>query len=127
MKSSALQNFFAAETESPPPITDTAPFLVASTIADNTAFVPSANAGFSNAPTGPFIRIVFDSFNTSANAFLDSGPASTPSNPSGISAILTNLFVPLPEKSSVARTSVAITNLTPLSAAFFSIAFATSS
>ena len=34
--------------------------------------------------------------------------------------------MPLPEKSSVTKTSVAITNLTPLSAAFFSIAFATS-
>ena len=89
-------------------------------------FVPSANLGFSKAPTGPFIKIVFEDFNTSANATLESGPASTPSNPSGISSILTNLLVPLPEKSSAAKTSVAITNLTPFSAAFFSIAFATS-
>ena len=43
VKSSALQNFLAAETESPPPITDVAPFFVASTIASRTAFVPSAN------------------------------------------------------------------------------------
>ena len=126
VKSSALKNFLAAETESPPPITEVAPFLVASTIASRTAFVPSANAGFSKAPTGPFIKIVFEFLRTSAKAFLDSGPASTPSNPSGISSILTNLLVPLPEKSSVTSTSVAITSLTPLSAAFFSIALATS-
>src|SRR5574344_1845438 len=116
-----------AETESPPPITETAPFLVASTIASKTAFVPSANFGFSKAPTGPFIKIVFDDFKTSAKAFLESIPASTPSNPSGISLILTNLFVPLPEKSSATKTSVAITSFTPFSEAFFSIAFATSS
>ena len=126
VKSSALQNFLAAETESPPPITDTAPFLVASTIASKTAFVPSANLGFSNAPTGPFIKIVFEALITSANAFLESGPASTPSNPSGISLIAVNLFVPFPEKSSAAKTSVAITSLTPFSAAFFSIALAVS-
>ena len=89
-------------------------------------FVPSANLGFSNAPTGPFIRIVLEDLITSANAFCDSGPASTPSKPSGMSLISTTLLVPLPEKSSVTRTSVAITSLTPLSAAFFSIAFATS-
>ena len=105
----------AALTESPPPITEVAPFLVASTTAAKTALVPSANAGFSKAPTGPFIRIVFEDLITSAKAFLDSSPASTPSNPSGISLILTNLLVPLPEKSLVTRTSVAITSLTPFS------------
>ena len=88
--------------------------------------MPSANLGFSNAPTGPFIKIVFEDFITSAKALLESSPASTPSKPSGISLILTNLFVPFPEKSSVTKTSVAITSLTPFAAAFDSIAFAVS-
>ena len=121
VKSDALQNFLAALTESPPPITDVAPFLVASTTAFRTAFVPWANLGFSKAPTGPFINIVLEVLITSSKAFWVSGPASTPSNPSGILFTGTTLFSPFPEKSFVAKTSVARTSLTPFALALASI------
>src|SRR2546425_1129073 len=48
-----------AATESPPPMTVTAPFFPASTSAVAIARVPASNGGVSNTPIGPFQKIVF--------------------------------------------------------------------
>ena len=74
-----------AATESPPPISEKAPFFVASTIASASAREPLAKLSISNTPTGPFHRMVFDSAITFVNASVAFGPMSRPSQPSGMS------------------------------------------
>ena len=74
---------FTQATESPPPISENAPFLVASAIASPIAREPAVKASHSNTPAGPFHRMVLAPLIASANAFWLSGPASTPSKPAG--------------------------------------------
>ena len=95
-----------AEAESPPPIRENAPFFsVASTTASAMAFVPLAKFSNSNTPIGPFHRMVFEFFTTSANALIDSGPMSRPSQPSGISPLATTCVLASFENASAQRLS----------------------
>src|SRR5262249_41538378 len=70
-----------AAAESPPPTTVRP---VTALIAAATARVPSANAGNSNTPGGPFQNTVFASASLRANSSRVAGPMSMPSRPGGM-------------------------------------------
>nr|AAA17118.1 B1496_F1_41 [Mycobacterium leprae] len=78
-----------AAAESPPPTTLKAPLPVTATIASATPLVPAAYAGNSNTPIGPFQKMVEALDNNVANRLTDSGPISSPINPSGIASAAT--------------------------------------
>ena len=71
---------FNARFESAPPTTEKAS---AAATASATAFVPSANAGHSKTPIGPFQKIVLAFAISAAKAARVSGPMSRPRQPSG--------------------------------------------
>jgi len=76
--------FAIAAAESPPPITVTAPFLVASASDFAISNVPFAKLGISNTPIGPFQNIVFEPEIICLNISIDFAPISTPVFPAGI-------------------------------------------
>ena len=78
--SSGTPNDRTAAAESPPPTTVNPSTRV---IASATARVPTANAGNSNTPSGPFQNTVLASASLSANSSRVAGPMSTPSRSAG--------------------------------------------
>merc|ERR1719277_2143875 len=87
--------FLQAVAVSPPPITETAPFSVASTTASMRALVPASNLGISKTPIGPFQMMVFDASTAALFSALDLGPQSSPMKPSGIPcSLVTSLISP---------------------------------
>mmetsp|Transcript_118959 Transcript_118959/g.348388 ORF Transcript_118959/g.348388 Transcript_118959/m.348388 type:complete len:212 (+) Transcript_118959:906-1541(+) len=95
---SSVSYFLQAVAVSPPPITVIAPDFVTSTILSIIAFVPFSNVFISKTPIGPFQMIVFDFAMAAAFFATDSGPQSSPMNPSGTPlckvAVLTSPFSP---------------------------------
>ena len=81
---SARPNLLTQATESPPPMSEKAPSAVASAIALPIARLPSQKLSNSNTPAGPFQRMVLAPLMALAKFFCASGPASRPSQPSGI-------------------------------------------
>merc|ERR1711937_75304 len=76
-----------AATESPPPMTVIAPLSFDKSARISTIpNVPLLNFSISNTPIGPFIITVLQSARASACAFVDSGPLSSPIQPSGIAS-----------------------------------------
>jgi len=76
--------FFAAVAVSPPPITVTAPFCVALTIASAISLVAFSKAANSNTPAGPFQTMVLESKMALTKSSVDFAPTSKPIQPSGI-------------------------------------------
>lgn len=99
--------------KSPPPTSENAPFLVASTIASPTVREPWVKFSNSNTPIGPFQRIVLDSLITLAKISSVLGPMSRPSHPSGISSTAQNWVLASLEKASAILASTASTRFTP--------------
>ena len=64
-----MPNLLIQATESPPPINENAPFLVAFAIASAIAREPAVKLSNSKTPAGPFHRIVLASSIAAANAF----------------------------------------------------------
>src|SRR5574344_632330 len=131
---SAKPNLLTQATESPPPISENAPFAVASAIAAPMAREPAVNSSTSNTPAGPFQRMVLAPLMAAANAFWLSGPASKPSQPAGIS-LAGAIFISAPafrlmvsqSMASLAMTaSVPSTRFTPFALAFLMTSSATS-
>ena len=91
------------------------------------AFEPPAKLSNSNTPAGPFQRIVFAPSIAAANDLRVSGPASKPSQPSGIAPAGQTCVLQSFLKSSPAMQSVPRTKFTPFSLAFFITSSATSS
>ena len=88
-----------AAMESPPPMRENAPEMVATDTQRATEWVPFSKFGNSYTPTGPFHRIVLAVLMMEANFWMVRGPMSMPSQPSGMSlcvvmywlALLSNL------------------------------------
>ena len=122
-----MPNLLMQATESPPPINENAPFLVASAMASAMAFEPPVKLSNSNTPAGPFHRIVLAFTIAALNASRLAGPASSPSQPSGMllaghTCVLASFL-----KSSAAMQSVPNTRFTPFSCAFLMMSRARSS
>ena len=83
-----------------------------------TARVPSAKAGNSNTPMGPFQITVPASFTAAAYRAMVLGPMSIPIMPSGIPAPSTATGLASAENSAAATPSTGRSSLTPLSLAF---------
>ena len=81
------------------------------------ARVPSAYGAISNAPSGPFQKIVRASASRSAKSRADSGPMSRPIRSAGIASAGTTSCFASAEKASAATMSVGRTISTPRSAA----------
>ena len=108
-----MPNLFTQATESPPPTSEKAPFFVASTMASAIAFEPLAKLSNSNTPAGPFQRMVLAGRIALRNAITESGPASMPSQPSGISITEHTCWLASLENLSPATQSVPSTRFTP--------------
>ena len=89
--------------------------------------VPLAKLGISNTPIGPFHKIVFDLSNTDLIFSRVLGPASNPSQPSGIAFTGTTCVLALLSKASAATTSIGKCTSTPLALALARISSARSS
>src|SRR5262245_36365178 len=74
---SARPCWVTAATESPPPTTTVAPFVARSATKRAIAFVPCANEGISNTPSGPFQKTVRASESASCISSSDLAPTST--------------------------------------------------
>ena len=72
----SLLFFLIAETESPPPTNEKAPFFVALLMKFAILFVPSLKFLFSKTPKGPFHIIVLEFLMILLNVFNDLGPIS---------------------------------------------------
>ena len=99
-----------AAAESPPPTTVNA---VVEAIASATTRVPSANAGISKTPMGPFQTIVRASASAAAYALAVSGPMSRPIQSGGISPTLTTRVGASAENSGAMTTSTGSRISTP--------------
>src|SRR5205807_6224742 len=86
---SATPDWRTAATESPPPIIEVAPPVVASATALAISRVPFAKAGISNTPIGPFHTIVFAPAIFCLYVSMVFGPMSKPIQPSGVAETAT--------------------------------------
>merc|ERR1712107_646159 len=80
---STVLYFLQAVAVSPPPITEMAPFSVASTMLSIITLVPASKAPISKTPMGPFQTMVLDLAIAASFSSIDLGPMSKPRNPSG--------------------------------------------
>merc|ERR1712154_745444 len=80
--------FLQAVAVSPPPITETAPAAVTSTIFSIIFLVPASKAAISNTPIGPFHTIVLDLAIAASLSSMDLGPMSSPRKPSGTPVLM---------------------------------------
>mmetsp|Transcript_21550 Transcript_21550/g.42797 ORF Transcript_21550/g.42797 Transcript_21550/m.42797 type:complete len:245 (-) Transcript_21550:707-1441(-) len=90
---SSMSNFAAAVAESPPPMIPALPSAVVSATASSTALVPLAKLSNSNTPAGPFQITVLAARIFSRKSFIDSGPQSMPSQPSGIPSLSVTILI----------------------------------
>mmetsp|Transcript_12894 Transcript_12894/g.27356 ORF Transcript_12894/g.27356 Transcript_12894/m.27356 type:complete len:366 (-) Transcript_12894:579-1676(-) len=81
---SSMLNLAAAVAESPPPMMPLLPAAVVSATASSTALVPLEKVSNSKTPAGPFQMTVLEERIFSRKSFIDSGPQSMPSHPSGM-------------------------------------------
>ena len=79
-----MPNLLIHATESPPPMSEKAPFAVAFAMASAIAREPAVKLSNSNTPAGPFQRMVLAPSMAAEKSLRVSGPASRPSQPSGI-------------------------------------------
>ena len=98
-------------------MSEKAPSAVALAIASAIARDPSANLSNSNTPAGPFHRMVLAPSIAAAKALRDAGPASMPSQPSGMSFTGQICVLASFEKASAATQSMPSTRFTPLALA----------
>mmetsp|Transcript_14270 Transcript_14270/g.30640 ORF Transcript_14270/g.30640 Transcript_14270/m.30640 type:complete len:254 (-) Transcript_14270:538-1299(-) len=124
---SSMLNLAAAVAESPPPMMPLLPALVVSATASSTALVPFEKLSNSKTPAGPFQMTVLEARIFSRKSFIDSGPQSMPSHPSGMpSSLETNLISWSLQKSCPHAQSTGSTISHPLALAF-SMSLGTSS
>ena len=112
LTSSCKLNFLIAATESPPPINEKAPLLVA--LATDFAIdkVPFSKAGISKTPIGPFHNMVLLSVTMFSKLDIVKGPISSPCQPLGMLYIFMTFFKPSLENSFDATTSCGKKTLT---------------
>ena len=82
------------------------------------ARVPSAKAGNSNTPMGPFQMTVPASFTASVYRAMVLGPMSMPMRSSGMAMVSTSSGLASAENSAAHRVSTGSSSLTPLALAF---------
>ena len=122
-----MPNLLMQATESPPPIKEKAPSAVALAMASAIAREPAVKLSNSKTPAGPFHRMVLAPSIAFAKSLRVSGPASSPSQPSGMLLAGTTCVWASLENSSAATQSVPSTRFTPLAFAFAMMSKARSS
>nr|ACR38395.1 unknown [Zea mays] len=117
---SATPTFSTAATESPPPMIVVTPLRLSSANFFATASVPIANLSYSKTPMGPFQMTVWVVSRAALNAAMESGPISSPIQPSGIADAGTIWLLASGANLSAMTTSVGNIRETPFSLAFAS-------
>ncbi|MCY1533556.1 hypothetical protein D9M68_688920 [compost metagenome] len=107
-----------AAAESPPPISEKAPFSVAATTAWAMAFVPFSKFSISKTPIGPFHRMVFESFIIVEKREIVLLPISSPIHPSGICPASASFLAASLSNLSAITLSTGSMSCTPLAFAF---------